>query len=197
MKPPLPPPLVIPPMRRTAPLLGPHTFSAIIGEDQLCRIGAVAVMWAKLENCLNDLIWTIQGKNLATGRMDTQDLQITPLLAILQKTIQSNLKEDRFSNERKSIDNIIKFVHSTKIERNNVIHGTWATLGDKPVIGLLKADTPTQDLVTFEHYPAERLDDIKNYAVSAVNSIMALIHRIEALRVISSPPPRPDQENPS
>ncbi len=189
-KPALPEPLAMPSITRGAvqPVSGgasPH-----VTDDTLRAIGAVAVAWAKLENALNDLIWTSQGKDLQTGRTATQDLQITALLSTLQKTMQEHLNGDNFSNERRAVDNIIKFIHATKEERNYVIHGSWATVGNMPGVCSLRADTPSLDLVTFEHYPRKRLNEIRDYANSANKSVMALIYRLESLRENPSDAPR-------
>lgn len=194
MKPKLRPPLDIPIIKR-APVLSPHALiepsgepaklSVIIDDEYLRLIGAVAVAWAKLENCLNDLAWTIAGKDLASGRADTQDSQITKLLSMVQTAISAHLTHAKFVNERKAITNIIKYVHATKDERNMVIHGTWARLGNMHVVGSLRADTLDPSLVTFEHYPTERLAEIKSYAVDAVQNCKSIIARLEASRHIS------------
>lgn len=64
-------------------------------------------------------------------------------------------------------------------------HGTWARLGNMHVVGSLRADTLDPSLVTFEHYPTERLAEIKSYAVDAVQNCKSIIARLEASRHIS------------
>lgn len=185
---PSPPLLEIPTIQR-ARVLPPGTFdfSPRVTMSQLRKIGAVAVAWAKLENCLNDLTWTIQGKDLAAGRTQTEDLDISRLLVALQNAMQTHLIGPKFSNERRSIVNLIEYVNATKSERNIVIHGTWAEASGIPVVGSLRADTPHPGLVTFESYPGYRLDEIRSYATNANATGQAIISRLESLRRTPSP----------
>lgn len=194
MKPPLPPALEAPTIRRL-PLLPPSPsfrVSPRVRMAQYRRIGEAVVAWAKLENCLNDLTWTIQGKNLASGRTATQDLQISTLLVSLQNAMQSHLVGPSFQNERKLIVNLIQYINETKDERNIIVHGTWAEFNGIPVVGSLRADTPDQSLVAFEQYPAERLVEIAKYAKNAISNGQALISRLEFLRGIPTPPRKQD-----
>lgn len=185
---PLPPPLEIPIIQRPSPLpSGSFDFSPRVRLLQLRRIGLVAVCWAKLENCLNDLTWTIQGKDLATGRTQTEDLDISHLLVTLQNAMQTHLVGQKFLNERRAIVNLIEFVNATKSERNIVIHGTWAEASGIPVVGSLRADTPHLGLVTFESYPWYRLEQIASYATQANRMAQALIARLESSRGKPSP----------
>jgi len=158
--------------------------------SQLRRIGSVAVAWAKLENCLNDLTWTIQGRTLASGRTQTEDLDISRLLVALQNAMQSFLVGQKYYNERRAIFNLIEYVNATKSERNIVIHGTWAQASGLPVVGSLRAGTPDNSFVAFEHYPGYRLDEIKSYAVKANANSWAIIERLESLQQNPSSQPR-------
>jgi len=161
-------------------------FKSRVRAPQLRRIGLVAVVWAKLENCLNDLTWTIQEKDLADGRTETEDLDISRLLVALQKAMQTYLIGPKFSNERRAISNLIQYVNSTKSERNIVIHGCWAEASGIPVVGSLRTDTHDPNFVSFESYPWYRLDAIASYAVTANATANAIISRLESLREIPS-----------
>lgn len=196
---PIPPLLEIPIVQHATPLPpGSFDFSSHVRPAQLRRIGLVAVCWAKLENCLNDLTWTIQGKDLTVGRTQTEDLDISRVLVALQNAMQAHLIGPKFSAERRAISNLIEFVTATKSERNIVIHGTWAEASGIPVIGSLRADTPDPSLVTFESYPWYRLDAIAAYAMNANTTGYALIARLESLRETPSPqPPQGSSSNPS
>jgi hypothetical protein len=155
--------------------------------SQLRRIGDVVVAWAKLENSLNDLIWTVEGNTLETGRSATEDLHISSLLTALQNAMQRHLVGDKFKPERKAILNIINFVNEVKDERNMVVHGTWATFNGVPIVGSLRAATQEKTKVTFESYPADRMRDIRDFAILGIRNVTALIDRIEALRGIRLP----------
>jgi len=157
-------------------------MSAEMSLSHFRRIGEVVVMWGRLENALNDLVWTIQGKTLETGRTSTQDLQISPLLVALQNAMQDHLRGDKLKPERKAVLNLIAFVTETKADRNLVVHGTWASYAGTAMVGSLRADTPYPDRVTYESVTNDRLNEIANYAVQAIAFATLLIQRIEALR---------------
>lgn len=190
---PIPSPLEPPILRRSTVQPPPNSgpISPNVSQNQLQLIGAVAVAWAKLENALNDLTWTVQSRRLGDGRAETEDLQITKLLTALKNAMQKHLSGLQFAQERKSIHNLISFVSKTKHERNIVIHGTWASLGSMPIVGSLRVETPDPSLVTFEHYPQERMESIEQYALSATNNAKKLTLRLESLLEI--PPLQPPQ----
>jgi len=149
---------------------------------QLRRIGAIVVAWGKLESAINDLIWTINGKDLAKGRFDTQDLDITKLLSALQKAVSTNLPGQSLQNERKAITDIIGYIGEAKSERNAVIHGTWGELNGTPVVGSLRFETTSKEFVTFEDYSPQRMLAIEQIALDATKNCYAIIYRLEALR---------------
>jgi hypothetical protein len=190
---PVPPPLNIPLITRLPPnpLLPTESFSSRVGMATLRRIGAVAVAWAKLENVLSDLIWTIHGKDLSSGRISTQELQITKLLAELQKAMEGHLKGDKYKPERKAISNLIELINKMKEERNLIIHGSWAEMDGKTLVGSLRSDTPDVSLVTYDHFPTKRLIEAEMAAIQANQNAAALIARLEASRGTPSQPPRP------
>jgi hypothetical protein len=148
----------------------------------LRRIGAVVVAWAKLENSINDLIWVINGKNLATGRFETQDLDLTKLLSALQRAISTNLPGDSFRNDRKSITDIIKVVSDYKVDRNSIVHGTWGRHRGKHGVCSLRFERTSDDAVTIEEFDIARLIAIEQIAVDGVRNCYFLISRLEASR---------------
>jgi hypothetical protein len=160
----------------TRPVLIPaqlHLASGRVTMAQQRRVGAVAVAWAKLENSINDLIWTIQGKDLAAGRADTQSLDITKLLAALQTAVSRQLTDRPLKNER-----------------NLIIHGSWGEMDGLPVVGSLRLESGDPSLVTYEHYPPSRMYEIEKYALDATRNVSAIIERLESLREKPSQPPR-------
>ena len=163
--------------------VGPNQLpSPRVSLEQKCRIGGVAVAWAALENSINDLIWIIGGKELASARLDTQNLDITKLLSALQTAVSTKLPGDALKSERQAITNLIQFVSRTKDERNLVIHGSWGELDGIPVAGSLRSPTDDPSLVTFEDFPQSRMESIERYAKDAVRNVVAIIVRLESLR---------------
>jgi hypothetical protein len=181
--PPIPPRLAAPKVERL-PIQPPDKARTTgrVGAVQLRLIGAVAVAWGRLEHVINDLIWTVNDNDIATGRLDTQDLDITKLLSALGKAISTNLPGPSFSNERKSIADLIAFVNENKTDRNVVIHGSWAEREGVPIVGSLRFENNAGDFVTFEVYDANRMRAIERAAIDAAKNGQALIARIEASR---------------
>jgi hypothetical protein len=182
--PPIPPPLVTPQIVQL-PISLPSPNDKPSGRVRLStlrRIGAVIVAWGRLENTINDLIWTINGKTISGGRLDTQDLDITKLLAALQKAISTQMPGDRFKNERRSITDLISKINEFKGHRNAVVHGTWAELNGFPCVGSLRFETTHDDLITFEKFDHERLEAIEKVAANGIKNAMMMIVRLEALR---------------
>jgi hypothetical protein len=144
--------------------------------------GLAQWLWrgAKLENVLNDPIWTIHGKDLSSARILTQDLQITRILAELQKAMEGHLKGDKYKPERKAISNLMELINNMKEERNLIIHGSWAEMDGKEVVGSLRSDTPDPSLVTYDHFPPKRLLEAEMAAIQANQNAAGLIGRLEA-----------------
>jgi hypothetical protein len=146
-----------------------------------------------LENTLNDPIWTINGKALSDGRVDTQDLDITKLLSALQRAISTNMPGQSFRMERKAITNVINKINEFRSDRNSVVHGTWGELDWIPVVGSLRFETSHSDFVMFESFDHDRLRVIEKVAFDASKNVTMLILRLEALRGKPSPRPRKDE----
>jgi hypothetical protein len=159
-------------------------------------IGSV-VSWARLEHAINDLIWTINGKTLTDGRMDTQDLDITKLLSALQRAVSTNMPGQSLQLERKSITDVINKINEFKSDRNTVVHATWAELGNAiPVVGSLRFETTRSDFVMFESFDHDRLRATAKIAFDAASNVTKIILRLEALREIAPQPPRKDEPTP-
>ena len=173
------PTLVVLPIQPFDPSRPP---SGHVSLSQLRRIGAVVVAWGRLENGINDLIWVINGKDMAAGRFDTQDLDITKLLSALQRAISTNLPGKSFENERKAITDIIKLVGEYKPSRNAIVHGTWATSRGKQGVLSLRFETTSDDRVTFEEFSTERMLAVEKFAADAAKNVLSLVYRLEALR---------------
>lgn len=155
------------------------------------------VAWAKLEHSINDLIWVINGKDLASGRFDTQDLDITKLLSALQKAISTNLPGPTFQGERKTITDIINAINEFKADRNAVVHGAWGRHnGTRHGVCSLRFETTGAEFVTFEEFTPSRMHAIEKVAIDAIKSSYSIIKRLEALRGKSAEPRQTGEANP-
>jgi len=182
--PPIPPPLATPQIEQL-PITPPNLAdkpSPNVKLSTLRRIGAVVVAWGRLENAINDLIWTIDGKTISNGRFDTQELDISKLLSALQRSVSTKMPGQSLQNERKAITNLITIINEFKTYRNRVVHGTWAELNNIPVVGSLRFETTHNDFVTFESYDHDRLRVIEQVARDGTSTVGMFISRIESLR---------------
>lgn len=187
--PPLPQPLELPKIVQLP--IQPHDprkkSTGRVGMAQLRRIGEVVVAWGRLESSLSDLIWTINGKDLSSGRFETQGLDISKLLSAIQKAVSTKLRGPSLENVRKAITNIMNTVNTAKSERNAVVHGTWGELNGQPVVGSLRFEPTSDEFVTFENYPPERMIAITEIAVKATKNTYAIISRLEAMQSLKPP----------
>jgi hypothetical protein len=166
-----------------------------VGVVQLRWIGRVVVAWAKMEHSINDLIWVINGNSLESGRIETQNMDITKLLSALQKAVSVNLPDTSLKTLRQSITNIIEIINEKKVDRNAIVHGTWGEIDGKPIVGSLRFESTHPSYVTFEEYSPERMMDIAQTAINATKNIYAIILRLESLRGKSSPRPPTGESN--
>jgi hypothetical protein len=152
--PPLPPPLVAPEITRLpiSPASSENKLSPHVPISTIKLIGTVVVMWSRLENALNDLIWTIEGKEFRIGRLETQDLELGRLLSALQRSLLA-IPGPKNKEERKSVTNLINEINRFKTERNAVVHGLWSSMDGIPVVGSLRFDRLSDDNITHEAYP--------------------------------------------
>jgi hypothetical protein len=184
--PPIPPPIVAPQVEQGHPPPDDNP-SPRVRPSTLRLIGSVVVSWARLENAINDLIWTINGKALPDGRMETQDLDITKLLSALQRAVSTNMPGHSLQLERKAITDVINKINEFKSDRNAVVHGTWGELGNAiPVVGSLRFETTRNDVVMFESFDHDRLRAIEKIAFDAARNVTLLILRLESSRSSSA-----------
>ena len=146
------------------------------------NIGAVVVAWAKLENAINDLIWVINGVGIVSGRLETQNLDLTKLLSSLQNAISTNMSGGSLRNERKSITDVIKTVNNYKYDRNSIVHGTWGRYKHIHGVCSLRFERKSDEFVTFEEFDLDRLRAIERIAVDGAKNCRAIISRLEASR---------------
>jgi hypothetical protein len=190
--PPIPPPIV-PPHVDQGPPPPDDKPSTRVRPSTLRLIGSVVVSWARLENIINDLIWTISGKVLTDGRLDTQDLDITKLLSALQRAVSTRMPGQSLQLERKAITDVINNINEFKSDRNAVVHAIWGELGNAvPVAGSLRFETTRNDFVMFESFDHDRLRSIEKIAFDAARNCTMLILRLEALR--ERPPQQPQRD---
>lgn len=120
-------------------------------------IGRVVVVWAKLESLLNELIWVIQGKDIADGRTLTERMQITKLIGTLRSLIDKVLIEKGLIDEADRATKLLDGIEELKDQRNLIVHGSWGDIDGVAAVGSLRAKTDDANSVTVEFFPPRRM----------------------------------------
>jgi hypothetical protein len=107
-------------------------------------IGRIVVVWAKLEGMLNDLIWAIQGKEMADGRSETERMQIRDLIKTLRSLVKDILIPEGMFDESAQTTALLDQIEDIKNQRNLIVHGMWGEIRGIAAVGSLR--TKTDDL---------------------------------------------------
>ena len=148
-----------------------------IGQERL--IGRAVIIWAKLEACLHDLIWTIQGKGLAEGREETEKHLVGRLLKELRKIGSSSSTETISTEIRLAVLAVAGAVKTLSEDRNLIVHGTWGELDGVPIVGSLQLETIDRNEVTVESFPPDRLHDFIRDVTACRERAIAIIAEVE------------------
>lgn len=114
------------PIKTPNPHDGP--YNPTVSPDQQLWIGKIVVEWAKLESCLDDLIWAFFDLPMEFGRLITQRMDATGKITLLRSL--SELCFDGKAYDLHLKDYLKEFVDTFDIlreDRNFIVHGTWGT----------------------------------------------------------------------
>ncbi len=128
-----------------------------VGLIQLKLIGRVVVEWARLENCLNDLIMRYTGLEFETGRLFTEKMDPVRSIALLRILGPRNLEGAALQD----LINALATADQLRDDRNFIVHGTWATITPEghPTASSVRAKSPPGEIVA-EHFPHVRMKTI-------------------------------------
>lgn len=138
-------------------------------------IGCAIVSWSRLEDAIQDTLWTLLGTSMEEGRIVTSRLDAkyrTNMLEGLGKKHLSGKEAEYFLGVISSIRNLYE-------ERNIIAHGTWGTLepDDVPVVASLRfklLDEFGSEDVMSQHFPEERFLDFLRGAQEMIEAVVHL-----------------------
>jgi hypothetical protein len=141
-------------------------------------IGRVVVVWAKL----NDLIWAIQGKEMADGRSETERMQITPLIGTLRKLVKDVLVPKGMTDESSRITALLDEIDNIKNRRNLIVHGSWGEIHGVAAVGSLRTKTDDSNNVIYEDWIPTDMIAFAAQTARCRDEALSLVERIETLR---------------
>jgi hypothetical protein len=145
-------------------------------------IGRVVVVWAKLEGILNDLIWAIQGKEMADGRSETERMQITPLIGTIRNLVKDVLVPKGMLDESIQTTALLDEIDNIKNQRNLIVHGMWGEIHGIAAVGSLRIKTADPNNVIYEDWPSTRMVAFADQTARCRDDALKLVERIETLR---------------
>jgi hypothetical protein len=145
-------------------------------------IGRVVVVWAKLEGMLNDLIWVIQGKEMADGRNETERMQITPLIGTLRKLVKDVLDPEGMIAESSRIMALLDEIDNIKNRRNLIVHGSWGEIHGIAAVGSLRTKADDPNNVIYEDWIPTDMIAFAARTARCRDEALSLVERIETLR---------------
>ena len=120
-------------------------------------IGRVCVAWGALEATMQDVIWHLLDVPIDDGRIITAGADATRKIQWIDAFTKKHLKGEQLE----SIKAIVSKIGELRLDRNFIIHGTWATgfWGD-PISCSVKEKSPDPTEVVAESFPEWRMREI-------------------------------------
>jgi hypothetical protein len=142
-------------LKHKQPLRSDQVGSPEIGQVQEKLIGRVIVEWSKLEQCIQDLIWRLVNLRFEDGRVITERMDVTRLIAIAKVLSRRHLKDEALLTE---VLDALARADELRDDRNFVVHGTWCTVEPDGIAyssSLRQKSLPGE--VTAEEFPHSRM----------------------------------------
>jgi hypothetical protein len=154
-------------------------------------IGRVVSAWAKLETVMQQLVWTLTGLSFEDGRTLTGRQGPDWLIAVLRSLAERYISDEGNPSQRHKLLDILDIVDQRRVDRNDVVHGSWGRMDGAHIVGSLRSKTPDLSNVTTETFNAARLRAI----VDDINRCGAFIYVLtELLEASRETPPGPPPE---
>jgi hypothetical protein len=163
--------------------------TAEVSEEQQRWIGLVIINWSKIEQNIEDVIWSFLGLDLEAGRLVTArlnaEMKINLLSALSRTYLAGELLEDALE--------CINFINGYKEDRNFIAHGSWHTLMPEnvPACASLRTQSPTPNEVVTETFPNSRMRAIIDGMLEAISNLRLLRNVLETSRNTQQSPPLP------
>jgi hypothetical protein len=120
-------------------------------------IGRVIVEWSRMENTLDDLIWTLAGLTFEDGRVLTSRTDAKTKIAMLMVLAPRHLTDPTLAK----VEEALVLADSLRDDRNFIMHGSWGTiqpLNEATALSLRAASLPGE--VTSESFTRYRMLEI-------------------------------------
>ena len=151
-------------------------FGVSMAHERL--VGRVVVEWSRLENILNDVLWSLLGLNFEDGRALTGRADASTKIALLRLIAPRHLaSEDKLEALLLALDTI----DACRDDRNFIVHGSWGKIEPEgiPVAASLRAKSKP-DEITGESFTAQRMRHIIGVIVAMRKVLVLLLQEIEA-----------------
>ncbi len=146
-----------PPKPAAIPVRDDQISDYHIGLVQERLIGRVVTQWSKLEAALAELLWRFLELSFEDGRLITERMDPSRLIALLRVLAPRKLDGDNLQE----LSNLLAEADELRDDRNFIIHGTWGTIypeGDAVSLSLRAKSNPGD--ITAEHFPHGRMRKI-------------------------------------
>lgn len=183
-----PPKTPRPPKPPFIPLKPGERIDTRITDAHKIMMADVIERWAKLENCMDDLIWEILKVSFNVGRIITNRMDAAGKIKLLRQLGTIELTEAQYHR----ISPVIDKIDLLREDRNFIVHGSWGTLlpASIPICGSVRPNAPNPDEVMLETFPDTRMQTIAADIENAKQPLIAL--RAE----LAASPRKPDGPHP-
>jgi hypothetical protein len=106
------------------PMPDGQTVTPGIDSVQEGLIGRAIVEWSRLENTLDDLIWTLAGLTFEDGRVLTARTDAKTKIGMLQVLAPRYLTDPSLAK----VEEALVLADSLRDDRNFIMHGSWGTI---------------------------------------------------------------------
>jgi hypothetical protein len=180
--------------RRTKPPIRPrgsdrsvkHEVSA--GQERF--IGQAIAAWSRLEDTMQEAIWSFLNVGIEEGRIVTARLDARFKLNILRGLGAIHLSE----KTAEQFKELLAEITDLYADRNFIAHGKWLTMlpDNLPAAASLRERDPTvpSTEITVETFPADRMREIIRSTITAMNSLIKIMNEHETSHGRLLPPHR-------
>ena len=141
-----------PPKPPIRPLRIGQTLGRDVGPIQHRLIGQFIVTWSRIENALDDLIWTLLAMRECDGRILTKRFDARTKIVVLRELFVEKLSDDM----KDELFGTLASLDQIREERNVVAHGLWHTIDGVPATMSLRQKAEEAFIVS-ETFPAKKL----------------------------------------
>jgi hypothetical protein len=165
-----------------------------VSEEQQRWIGLVVLNWAKLEQNIEDTIWSFLDLDLDDGKLITARLNTDSKIEMFKALSRTYLRGELLDD---TIDSA-SLINGYKEDRNFIVHGSWGTLQPEnvPVCASLRPKAPPEEVIV-ETFPEARMRAIVDGILEAIGNVRSLRELLETSREKPQQKSSPDSTDPA